>query len=293
MVQTRWTLLLLLAILFKGLLAAHDRPLPAPEPFLSQVRAHLQTDRQLLSQYTFHEREAEIRLSKLGKLTTGPVNTYEVYPGLDPDDTYRRLTDVDGKPRDPSALDKEDRTHRKHVLDELNRRAHESAGDRQKRLQREAKEQRDIDAWIDDVFRVYSFVLIERQQLDGHSTIVVDFAPKPDAVPKTDDGKDLKKVKGRAWISEDDHQVARVDIQMLEDLSVKGFLARLYKGTTASYERRQVNNEVWLPNEIRLNLSGRALIRKFHIETVVQYFDYRKFSVETDTEFALPPKRGE
>jgi len=283
----------LLAVLAEGPTSAQDRPLPASEPFLSQVRAHLQTDRQLLSQYTFHEREAEIHLSKLGKLTTGQVKTYEVYPGLDPDDTYRRLTEVDGKPRDPAELEREDRKHQKHVLDELNRREHERADDREKRLRREEEARRDVDAWIDDVFRVYTFALVERQQLDGHSTVVVDFVPRPDAAPKTDDGNDMEKVKGRAWISEDDFQVARVDIEMLEDLSVKGFLARLCKGTTASYERRQVNNEVWLPAEMRLNLSGRALIRKFHIETVVQYFDYRKFSVKTDTGFALPPKGGE
>src|SRR5471032_1931890 len=79
---------------------AQDRPLPEREPFLALARARLQTDRQLLSQYTYHQREAEIRLSKLGKLTTGPVKLYEVYPGLDPADTYRRLIEVDGKPRD-------------------------------------------------------------------------------------------------------------------------------------------------------------------------------------------------
>lgn len=285
--------LALLAVLAVRPIAGQERPLPAPEFFLSQVRAHLQTDRQLLSQYTFHQRETELRLSKLGKLTTGAVKTYEVYPGLDPDDTYRRLTDVDGKRRDPADLEKEDRAHQKHVLDELNKRQHESASDREKRLQRDAKERQETEAWIDDVFRVYTFALVERQQLGGHSTVVVDFAPRSNAAPKTHDGKDLVKVKGRAWISERDYQVARVDIEMLEDLSVKGFLARLYKGTTASYERRQVNNEVWLPVEMRLNLSGRALIRKFHIETVIQYFDYRKFSVKTDTEFALPPKAGE
>jgi len=293
MARTLWAVLTLLGVLVVGTFSAQDRLLPMPDSLLSQVRAHLKTDRQLLSQYTFHQREAELHLNKLGKLTTGPVKTYEIYPGLDPDDTYRRLIDVDGTPRNHTELENEDRKHQKHVLDELNRRAHESASDREKRLQRETKDQRDLDAWIDDVFRVYTFAIVERQLLDGHSTVVVDFKPRPDVAPRTDDGKDLKKVKGRAWISEDDYQVARVDIEMLEDLSVKGFLARLYKGTTASYERHQVNNEVWLPAEIRLNLSGRALFRKFQIKTVIQYFDYRKFSVKTDTEFALPTKVAE
>jgi len=45
---------------------------------------------------------------------------------------------------------------------------------------------------------------------------------------------------------------------------------------------------VWLPAEARFNGSGRAFIRKFRIDTVVRYSDYRKFSVETDTAFTLP-----
>jgi len=272
----------------------HDqtRPLPDSAPFIAQARAHLKTDRELLSHYTFHERQAEIHLTKLGKLTTGAVKVYEVYPGLDPDDTYRRLIEIDGKPRDPAELDKEDRKHRERILEELRKREHESPADREKRLRREEKRRLETEAALDDLLRVYNFTLVERQRLNGHSTIVVDFAPRPDAAPKTDDGALMKKIKGRAWISEDDYHVARVQIEMLDDLSIRGFLGKLYEGTTASFERRKINNEVWLPVEARFNGSGRALIRKFHIDTVVEYSDYRKFSVQTDTDFVLPKRPG-
>ena len=119
--------------------ATQERPLPDTTQFLAQVRAHLQTDRQLLSQYTFKERAANIHLSKLGQLTTGPVQVFEVYPGLDPDDTYRRLIEVDGKPRNPDELDKDDRRHQQHVLDELDRRRRETPAAREQRQQHEAK----------------------------------------------------------------------------------------------------------------------------------------------------------
>ncbi|HKF65919.1 MAG TPA: hypothetical protein VKB36_05310, partial [Vicinamibacterales bacterium] len=64
------TVLLSVAI---GQATAQDRPLPNAELFLAQARAHLQTDRQLLSQYTYLQRETKIHLSKFGTLTTGPV----------------------------------------------------------------------------------------------------------------------------------------------------------------------------------------------------------------------------
>src|SRR5216683_424975 len=137
----------------------HDqtRPLPDSASFIAQARAHLKTDRELLSHYTFHERQAEIHLTKLGKLTTGAVKVYELYPGLDPDDTYRRLIEIDGKPRDPAELDKEDRKHRERILEELRKREHESPADREKRLRREEKRRLETEAALDDLLRVYNF----------------------------------------------------------------------------------------------------------------------------------------
>ena len=279
---------LAIAILLSAAIAqatAQDRPLPNAELFLAQARAHLQTDRQLLSQYTFLERETKIHLSKFGTLTTGPVQLFQVYPGLEPDDTYRRLIEVDGKPRDPAELAKDDRRRQKHVLDQLDRRRHEDAAAREQRLQQEAKDHHQDEETLDDILRVYQFTLVERQMLDGHRVIVVDFVPRPNAAPKTSDGKDMTKVKGRAWISEDDYQIVRVSIEVLKDFSVAWLIGRLYAGTTASYERQKINNEIWLPSRLRINASGRAFIRKFHIDTVTEYSDYRKFSVQTDTEF--------
>jgi hypothetical protein len=264
---------------------AQERPLPDADVFLSRARAHLQTDRQLLSQYTFLERETKIHLSKFGTLTTGPVQVFEVYPGLEPDDTYRRLIEVDGRPRDRAELEKEDRRRQKHVLDELERRRREDPDARERRLQSEAKAHHQDEETLDDLLRVYTFTLVERQAIDGHPVIVIDFVPRPNAAPKTADGKDMTKVKGRAWVSEDDYQIVRVSVDVLKDFSVAWFIGRLYAGTTASYERRKINNEIWLPSRLRINASGRAFIRKFHIDTVTEYSDYRKFSVETDTEF--------
>jgi hypothetical protein len=161
----------------------------------------------------------------------------------------------------------------------------EDSAARDKRLERETKAHHQDDDTLDDLIRVYRFTLVERQMLDGHPVIVIDFVPRPDAAPKTSDGKDMTKVKGRAWIAEDDYQIARVSIDVLKDFSLGWFIGRLYAGTTASYERRKINNEVWLPLQLRINASGRALIRKFHIDTITDYSDYRKFSVQTDTEF--------
>lgn len=288
MALTSLVFALLSCLTLNGAPAAQDRPLPEAAPFLAQTRRHLRTDRSLLSQYTYLEHRREVRLTKLGKVELGPQQVLQVYPGLDPDDTYRRLIEVDGKPRDPRTLEKEDRKHQKEVLDALQKRERESDADRRKREERTAKERREEEDTLDDLMRVFTFRLVERQIRDGQPMIVVAFTPRADAAPKTDDGQMMKKVKGRAWVSEGDQQVARVEFEMLQDISLGVILGKLYKGTTASVERRLVNDEVWLPTEARFKGSGRALVRKFQIESVVEYSDYKKFSVATDTAFKLP-----
>jgi hypothetical protein len=269
-------------------LAAQDRPLPALDDLLAHVRANLRTDRTLLSQYTYLQRARELRLSMTGKLAPGAEKVYQIYPGLHPGERYERLMAVDGKPRDPAELAEDDQKHQKKVLDDLAKREHESAGDRDKRLKAEAKERREEDEEVDDVFRVYEVRIVERQVIDGRPMIVVDFAPRPGAAPKTDNGKVLTKARGRAWISEDDYQLARLEAEMIADVSIGVFIGKLYKGTTVSIDRRKVNGEVWLPAQVRLNLSGRALVRKFSIESVIEFSDYRKFSVETGETFKVP-----
>jgi len=269
-------------------IAAQDRPLPAPDVFLANVRAHLRTDRTLLSQYTYLQRARELRFTKTGTIAPGVEKLHQIYPGLHRRERYERLIAVDGKPRDPADLAEDDRKHQKKVLDDLAKREHESAGDREKRLKDEAKELREEQDEVDDVFQVYDFRLVERQVIDGRSMIVVDFSPKRGATPKTDDGKMLTKAKGRAWVSEDDYELARLEAEMIADVRVALFLAKLYKGTTVSVDRRKVNGEVWLPAQVRLNLSGRALVRKFSVESVIEFSDYRKFSVETGETFKVP-----
>ena len=271
---------------FRGV--AQEPPLPDLAVLVAKARANVRLDSQLLSQYTYLERRADIQVSKLAKVSTGPVKLYQVYPGAEDIETYRRLIEVDGKPVPRAELDKQDREHQREVLDAIAKREHESPRDRDKRLAKREQARREEQQVIDELFRIYSFTIVGRQPIDGHPAIAVDFVPKANVATRTDEGKVMRKVKGRVWVSEEDYQIARVQAEMMDDISVLGFLGKLYKGTTASFERRKINNEIWLPAEARFDGSGRAFIRKFQVGTVIRYSDYRKFSVETDTTFTLP-----
>jgi hypothetical protein len=50
------------------------------------------------------------------------------------------------------------------------------------------------------------------------------------------------------------------------------------------FVRTKVNGEVWLPARARVTAKGRALFRKFAIDSVIEWWDYKKFSVSTTEE---------
>ena len=151
------------------------------------------TDRELQSQYTFLESREEINVSKLGKVSKGPVKTYEVYPSVRPGNTYKRLIAVDGVPLPPAELERNDRIHREDVLREAAKQQRESPQDRERRLRKEAKEQEEWNRTLDEVFDAYDIQLVGRETLNGHVTVIATLEPRPQHRPRTDTGKLMKK----------------------------------------------------------------------------------------------------
>lgn len=256
-----------------------DRPLPEFKPFADEVRKRWRAARVLQSQYTFIERREEVKMSALGKVKEGPVKTYEVYPSPEPGNTYKRLVAVDGKPIPPAELEKNDRVHRENMVARMN----ESPEKKARRAREDAKDRADEERAIDELFQVYDIRIVRRETFEGHPTVVVTFEPRPAYKAKSDEAKVMKKIRATAWIHETEYQIVRVDLQAIDNIGFGlGVIGKVYKGTTAEYRRTKVNGEVWLPVRARVTARGRALVRKFELDTVTEWSEYKKFVVKTD-----------
>ena len=101
----------------------------------------------------------------------------------------------------------------------------------------------------------------------------------------------MRHFKARAWISESDYELVRVEIEAIDDLSFGlGLLARVHKGTVATYERRKVD-ESWLPKQVTWTASARVfLVRRLRLRGVSEFSNYRKFTVDTSTAYTPPPQ---
>jgi hypothetical protein len=267
--------------------AEEPRPLPELTSFLQGVRKHLHSDRIILSRYTYLEQTNFRQLDSNGKARKTEVRVYEVYPSLDEHLTYRKLISRDGKPLSAEEIEKRDRAFDKRSGERQRKLEHESADERRRREAKEAEEKRKEEENLDEAFRLYKVTMIGREQREGQAVIALAFEPRPGYQPKTQEVKVLSKLRGKAWFGETDQELIRIEAELGSTLSFGlGVLAKLNQGSQMVFQRRRVNDEIWLPSESHFTGTGRILVFKgFRVDVETVYSDYKKFSVETSISY--------
>jgi len=108
--------------------------------------------------------------------------------------------------------------------------------------------------------------------------------------PRSREGKIMQKFVATAWVSEDDRELVRVEVEATDTVSIgMGLLARVHKGTRAAFQRRKVNGEVWLPASWDYAASARVLLLKtLRVGGTSEYSGYRKFTVDTSATYTNP-----
>lgn len=281
----------LVAVALAGAAAGvQDRPLPEAGPFLREVRRHLERDEERQSGYMYVETRRELKLDKSGRSTKETVKVFESYPGLPGEERWERLIEENGRPVPQESLAKLDRERQRKAQEYVRGITTEPEKVRRKEAREREKQRRETAEVVDEIFRVYDIRLIGRETIEGHETIALSLAPRPQARARTRDGRIMKNFVVRAWVSEAEYELVRVDIEAIDDVSIGlGLLARVHKGTRASFTRRKVNGEAWLPASASYTASARiALFKMMRVGGSSEFSDYRKFTVGTATTFTTP-----
>jgi hypothetical protein len=267
-----------------------ELPLPDPEAFVQKVKENIVSDQILLRQYTYKETETVRELDSKGQIKKTEVKVYEVFPSWDEKYTYRRLVEKNGEPVEGKELEQQDRKHREKLEKRARKLTRKGASEREVELAIEQEERRKEKEAIDEVFHLYTVRPLKREDVDGFSTILFEFVPRPEYKAKTKELKFLKKIRGRAWICEDDYQIVRVEAETIENISfLLGILAKLHKGATLTFQRQRVNDEIWLPSIAHFKGKGRILLFKgLRIEGKSEFSDYQKFTVQSAINYAAP-----
>jgi hypothetical protein len=267
-----------------------DRRLPDYATFMAEARKRLEADDVRQSEYVYVETQREQKLDGDGKSTKETLDVFESYPSLPNENRWRRQTVKDGKPVPPEDLAKVDRERQKKVLEYAKKLERNPEKVRDAERKKHDEERRDSERAVDDVLRVYDIKMLGREVVSGYETIVLSFTPRKDARPQTGEGKIMRHFAGKAWVSESDYEVVRLEAEAIETASFGlGLLARVHKGSKAAFERRKVNGEQWLPWRATYTASARVmLVKVMRIGGTVEFSNYRKFTVQTDTKIGKP-----
>ena len=278
------TCLLLLAVFSPE----QEKPLPEQTSFMEDFRKNLHAPDKLLSRYTYTENETETTLDSKGKIKKTETNIYHVFHGTEEWQTYERQISKNGVPLTQTELEKQDRKERERVEKETRKRASWSEA---KRQQEKAKAEREERELTDDIFATFEYQVMRREMLNGVSAILVNFKPKKNYKPRTSDAKNLQHVAGRAWIAEDDHQLVKLEAEVIDQIKIgAGLLAKLQKGSTLALELLKINDEIWLPVKFEMLLNGRLLLLKgLNMRIIVEFSEHKKFNVDTILDFREIP----
>jgi hypothetical protein len=229
-----------------------------------------------LRDYTYIEHEVSHKQDGKGQVKTTESRTYEILEIYG--EQVQRLIAKDDQPLSEKEKDKEEDKIQK-IID---KRKNESEGDRKKREEKEQKEREDSRKFVREVADAYNFTLVGTESVSGRDAWVINGEPRPGYEPHMKDAKYLPKFHGRVWIDKGDLQLARMDVECLDTISLGLFLARFHKGSRLMLEQTRVNDEVWLPRELTAKIDVRlALFKNFDVDFEQSFRDYKKFRATT------------
>jgi hypothetical protein len=242
---------------------------------LKEVRRRIPLDADLQSGYLCLQRETEVKLDGDGRPVSRTTKDYELYPSVGGTPPFRRLIARDGVPVPSAELAETDRRHQAELG--------ASAAEQNKRQRQEAEDRRDRQALVDEFFRLFDFRIAGRETFNGRAAILVDFTPRAGLTASSRTASVAQKFAGRAWVDEQDLEVIRVDAKSTEDVNYGfGMFARIFKGTTVSWERRKVDDQAWVPARLEIRADARVLLfRRLGLHRITDYLNYRRWSGTT------------
>jgi hypothetical protein len=191
---------------------------------------------------------------------------------------YERVIEKDGKPLSTEEARKEQQKLDKTAA----KRQKESEEERRKRIESYEKKRREERDFAREVPDAYNFRIVGEEVVNGRKAWVIDATPRPDYRPKNSRASMLKKFHGKMWIDQQEYQWVRLEGEVIDTVSWGLFLARLAKGSKIYFEQVRVNDEVWMPKQIRLDLDARlALLKRLQGDVDVRFEKFRKFQTDS------------
>ena len=142
-------------------------------------------------------------------------------------------------------------------------------------LEKYAKKRKDRNDLIDAARNAFIFTLIGREPRGDHLLAKYEMTPNPAFKPTSRLTSIFPKVHGYVWIDEDADELARIEGDVTEDISIALFLGKIYKGSHFMQERYEVRPGLWQPSFSQYDFDGRKFFSGFSMHERTFYSNYR------------------
>jgi hypothetical protein len=196
---------------------------------------------------------------------------------------YQRLIEINGKPI--SAEQKADETKKQEQ--ERERRRAESADQRQKRIaEYEKGRKRDHDMMV-ELTKAFDFKVTGTRNLSGFTVWHLKATPRRGYNPPNTHAQVLTGMQGQLWIDQKTYQWVKVIAQVINPVSIEGFLARVEPGTRFELEMSPVEGGTWQSTHFSMKSEAKILgVFSHNSQEDSTYFDYRR--IEGSSEDPTP-----
>jgi hypothetical protein len=255
----------------EGAPSANTAPLPAIPDLLTAVERNQKAAEAARKDYTYHVNLEQQDLDGKGNLKK--TSTIESESLTIHGVRVNRVVARDGKPLTEDEAKKENEKVDKEV---------EKANSRREKRENKGEDtdtRGDVLIPASRILELGTFSNPRRSDLNGRSTIVVDYAGDPNAKTRNSGEGIIRNLVGTVWIDETDRVLVRAEGRFLNDFKIGGgVLLNIHKGLSFSFNATKINSEVWLPATVDAQGSARYLLfggvnGRIHILTS----DYRKF----------------
>jgi len=251
-------------------------PLTDPAEIIRRVAAHQEENEKKKRDYTYEEKVLEKKLDGHGDVKSNETSGFDVMVIYG--EHVQRQVSKDDKPLPPKDAAKEEEKIDKLIAKYKN----ETEDQRAKRLEKAENSRREGHNFVKEIADAFNFTMLPPETVDGRALYVIQGEPKPGYEPHSKNGKFLTKFRGKIWIDQNEYQWVKADLETIDTISFGWFVARLHKGTHLYIEQTRINDEVWLPKLVRLNLGARvALFKDLSYDVTQTYSDYKKFGAQT------------
>jgi hypothetical protein len=193
----------------------------------------------------------------------------------------------EGKPVDPAAYRAE--------LEKLERTlswAVEEGKAQREAYEKVAKKQKERSELIDATRTAFLYTFVGREPRGERMLVKYHMAPNPGYKSTSRATSLFAKVRGFLWIDEDAAQLARVEVEVTEDISLGGFLAKIYKGSHLMQERYEMAPGLWMPTYAQYDFDGRRLFMPFAVHERTHYSQYRRIGPPKEALQAIRAELG-